>query len=127
MTDPIQEAAVLAARGVGELRDANATLTARVTELDKAYCIAMAELEMTQRALDKMQQERDFYQRFTVTMVTQMNNIGTLVADCTERAKQASYRPNGAVPAQIAEAPDDPSPPGPPIPGFLAQGPREHD
>ena len=45
-----------------------------VTELDKAYSIAVAELEMTRASLDRMTHERDFYQRFTVEMVTQLNN-----------------------------------------------------
>lgn len=115
MTDPIQEAATLAARGVGELRDANATLTARNTELDKAYSIAHAELEMTRASLDRMTHERDFYQRFTVEMVTQLNNVRSLIGDCMDRAKQASYRPNGAVPAQADPDHDQP-------PKFLTQG-----
>ncbi len=113
MTDPIQEAAVLAARGVGELRDANATLTARVTELDKAYSIGQAELDMTRATLDRMTHERDFYQRFTVEMVTQLNNVRSLIADCMERAKQASHRPNGAAPAPTGDAE--------PVPEFLLQ------
>ena len=115
MTDPIQEAAVLAARGIGELRDANATLTARVTELDKAYSIGQAELEMTRTALDRMTHERDFYQRFTVEMVTQLNNVRSLIADCMERAKQASHRPNGAAPSPAPAGDEEP------VPEFLLQ------
>lgn len=120
MTDPIQEAATLAARGVGELRDANANLTVRVTELDKAYSIAQAELEMTRAALDRMTHERDFYQRFTVEMATQMNNVAALVADCMTRAKLASSRPNGAAPApEVATEPA--------VPKFLTEPRQEAD
>src|SRR5258706_10037062 len=99
--DPLVEASALAHRGAIELRAENLRLTEQVAAFDKTCHVQLAELEMLRADLKATRDEKDFWQRFTIEMVTQINTARGIFDNCLLRAKDAAYQklntptPNG--------------------------------
>lgn len=108
----IQEAATLAARGVGELRDENAQLKADKQELERANLQLKAENETLRKCLDAERAERGYYQRFAVEASTLMNLVTKTCDEVMEKANQAAMHERPAI-ANLPEVE---------IPKFLLNG-----
>lgn len=81
--------------GLSALRDRADSLQTQVDSHTRTYELDQVELESLRGQLVQLKAERDFYQRFTVELTTNLNGVQMLVDDCMQKAKDAAYRPDG--------------------------------
>lgn len=103
MNDPLTEAAAIALNGLRELRQQLLTTQEIAITHEKALDAERARTALLEQYLTDITRQRDFYQRFTVEIVTQLNNVGVLVNDVVQRAKDAAYKPSLASPEERPE------------------------
>lgn len=120
MHDTLLASANMTANGVRELREENISLASKLGESERLHGIAEAELAMYKERLAEVQQQCDFYMRYSVELTTQLNTIQMIVADSMEKAKSSVYRPTMAAPPQVEEPEGEENPPS-----FLSLGPRK--
>lgn len=103
MRDTLHESAMITANGVKELREENILHIETIGNLERDLGIATAELAMYKERLAEVQRQCDFYMRYSVELVTQLNTIQMVVADAMGKAKDSAYRPSMAAPTVEVE------------------------
>jgi regulator of replication initiation timing len=114
--DPLADQIASSLRGVRELREDVARLSARIQELERENILLESENSAYRAQLESEKVERGYYQRFAVEIATSLNLIGQVCDDVMTKAQQEAFRKNGAVPREdIPELR---------IPKFLQKGPN---
>jgi hypothetical protein len=113
--DPLADQIASSLRGVRELREEVARLSARVQQLERETLILESENATYRAQLESEKIERSYYQRFAVEVATSLNLIGQVCDEVMTKAQQHAFRQNGEPPRE--DIPDLE------IPKFLQKGP----
>jgi hypothetical protein len=114
--DPLADQIANSLRGVRELREDVARLSARVQQLERENLVLESENAAYRSQLESEKTERSYYHRFAVEVATSLNMIAQVCDDVMHKAQQQAFRNDGQPPRQ--DMPDLE------IPRFLQNGPN---
>jgi len=114
-TDPLADQIANSLRGVRELREEVARLSARCQQLEHENTILESENAAYRAQLEAERMERSYYHRFAIEVATSLNLVGQVCDEVMNKAQQEAFRNNGEPPRQDL--------PELQIPKFLQNGP----
>jgi regulator of replication initiation timing len=114
--DPLADQIASSLRGVRELREDIARLSARVQQLERENLMLESENAACRSQLESEKTERSYYHRFAVEVATSLNLIAQVCDDVMTKAQKEAHRNNGEPPRQDM--------PNLEIPKFLQNGPN---
>jgi hypothetical protein len=114
--DPLADQIASSLRGVRELREDIARLSARVEQLERANLMLESENATCRSQLEAEKTERSYYHRFAVEVATSLNLIAQVCDDVMHKAQNEALRNNGEPPREDM--------PELAIPKFLQNGPN---
>jgi regulator of replication initiation timing len=114
--DPLADQIANSLRGVRELREDLARLSARVQQLERENLVLESENAAYRSQLESEKTERSYYHRFAVEVATSLNMIAQVCDDVMHKAQKQAFHNNGEPPRQ--DIPDLE------IPRFLQNGPN---
>lgn len=114
-TDPLADQIANSLRGVRELREEVARLSARCQQLEHENTILESENSAYRTQVETERMERSYYHRFAIEVATSLNLVGQVCDEVMNKAQQEAFRNNGEPPRQDL--------PELQIPKFLQNGP----
>lgn len=104
LDDDLHQAAISFSQGIIDLKTKLAEAEASNRVLSDKLIRAEARADEQSRQIIDITAKYESYMRWNAELVTQINVIGTTVADCMTKARREAYSPNGgALPKLSAE------------------------